>query len=113
MNSLCLCLAVVVVVCSAYPTYYYPQPEYDTILLRVPRQTYQEPQPLSDRPRYTVERSDDLEVAADTPYAAPPVGRVKIQVYRGPNNCGYGEAAYGKECYAPQGFYITEPGHYQ
>merc|ERR1712098_570097 len=86
----------VVGVCSAYPTYYYPQQEYfpmqqeyDTILVRVPRQIQgQEPKPFNNRPIYKVDRSDDLEAAADTPYAAAPVGRVKIQTYRGPSDGG-------------------------
>merc|ERR1712064_90479 len=46
---------------------------------------------------------DDLESAADNAYGAPPVGRVKIQAYRGPSK---GE---GYDVFAPWGYYNTQP----
>merc|ERR1711922_109248 len=55
-------------------------------------------------------RSDDLDIAADSVYAAPhvPLGRMKIQVYRGPNVPH--KDAYGHEEYfAPWGYYNTQP----
>jgi len=52
----------------------------------------------------------DQEVAADSSYAQPePLGRMKIQVYRGPN-VAYGKDAYGHEdSFAPWGYYNTQP----
>merc|ERR1712117_346241 len=44
---------------------------------------------------------EDLETAADAAYGAAPVGRVKIQVYRGPSKGDYD--------FAPWGYYNTQP----
>merc|ERR1712038_1833246 len=68
-------------------------------LYRVPRQLPQ------DRPQLGMRRSDqaDLQTAADAAYGAAPVGRVKIQVYRGPSK---GE---GYDVFAPWGYYNTQP----
>merc|ERR1719510_2552496 len=67
-------------------------------LLRVPRQMPQDRlNPLGQR------RADDLLPAADAAYGAAPVGRVKIQVYRGPSK---GE---GYDVFAPWGYYNTQP----
>merc|ERR1712014_171739 len=65
-------------------------------LVRVARQLPQ------DRPG-PLRRADDLQPAADTAYGGPPVGRVKIQVYRGPSK---GE---GYDVFAPWGYYNTQP----
>merc|ERR1712123_341380 len=99
MNIL-LSLCVLVGACSAYP-YYYAMPqqqEDDEILVRVPRQA------VNNRPSYLLpnERGDDQVVAADSTYSQPaaPVGRVKIQTYRGPSPGG----EYG---FAPWGYYNT------
>merc|ERR1712156_597722 len=71
----------------AYPVMYVPEAVYQDSLYRVPRQ---------------INRQDDLVTAADTGYAAPgPVGRVKIQVYRGPSKGDYD--------FAPWGYYNTQP----
>merc|ERR1719510_2175000 len=64
-------------------------------LVRVPRQLQDRPLPLR--------RADDLQPAADAAYGAAPVGRVKIQVYRGPSK---GE---GYDVFAPWGYYNTQP----
>merc|ERR1712109_218557 len=73
----------------AYPVMYVPEAVYQDSLYRVPRQ---------------IQRADDLVTAADTGYAAPgPVGRVKIQTYRGPSK---GE---GYDVFAPWGYYNTQP----
>jgi len=52
-----------------------------------------------------VARQADQYPEADTSYAAPaaPLGRVKIQVYRGPSK---GE---GYDIFAPWGYYNTQP----
>merc|ERR1711953_1330492 len=65
-------------------------------LVRVARQLPQ------DRPG-PLRRADDLQPAADTAYGGPPVGRVKIQVYRGPSK---GE---GYDVFAPWGYYNPQP----
>eukprot|EP00092_Neocalanus_flemingeri_P058441 GFUD01069636.1.p1 GENE.GFUD01069636.1~~GFUD01069636.1.p1 ORF type:complete len:123 (+),score=15.60 GFUD01069636.1:57-371(+) len=69
--------------CSPYEAYY-PKAVYpEEAVYRFPRQA-------------------DLATAADTGYAAPgPVGRVKIQVYRGPSKGDYD--------FAPWGYYNTQP----
>merc|ERR1712203_696052 len=74
----------------AYPAVYYPEAMYpQEAIYRFPRQ---------------IQRADDLVTAADTGYAAPgPVGRVKIQTYRGPSK---GE---GYDVFAPWGYYNTQP----
>merc|ERR1711936_35053 len=70
---------------APYPALYYPDTGEE--VYRVPRQ---------------ISRADDLLTAADTGYAAPgPVGRVKIQVYRGPSKGDYD--------FAPWGYYNTQP----
>merc|ERR1712227_259226 len=58
-----------------------------------------------DRPpcRRRIQEEEDLETAADAAYGAAPVGRVKIQTYRGPSK---GE---GYEVFAPWGYYNTQP----
>merc|ERR1711872_346636 len=43
----------------------------------------------------------DQEASADTAYGAAPVGRVKIQTYRGPSKGDYD--------FAPWGYYNTQP----
>merc|ERR1712106_772912 len=98
MNIL-LSLCVLVGACSAGPYYYAvpQQQEYDEILVRVPRQAQ------VNRPSYLLP-SDDQVLAADSTYSQPaaPVGRVKIQTYRGPSDGG----EYG---FAPWGYYNTQP----
>merc|ERR1712002_66459 len=71
----------------AYPMAYPPMPyeEVDAVQ-RFPRQG-----------------GDDQVFAADSSYGAAPVGRVKIQVYRGPSK---GE---GYDVFAPWGYYNTQP----
>merc|ERR1719510_836320 len=79
---------------TAYPMFFLEEEP----LLRVPRQLPQDRlNPLGQR------RADDLQSAADTAYGGPPVGRVKIQVYRGPSK---GE---GYDVFAPWGYYNTQP----
>merc|ERR1712147_37817 len=53
--------------------------------------------------RRRIQEEEDLETAADAAYGAAPVGRVKIQTYRGPSK---GE---GYEVFAPWGYYNTQP----
>merc|ERR1712180_141068 len=77
-------LASLVAAASAVPLTYYPA-QYipsDEMLVRVPRQVG--PGPLGPSRR---EFQADQQASADTSYGAPPapVGRVKIQVYRGPS----------------------------
>merc|ERR1712223_1522285 len=65
-----------------YPAQYIPA---DEVLVRVPRQ-------LAQGPLRPVRQSDfaaDQEAFADTAYGAAPVGRVKIQTYRGPSKGDY------------------------
>merc|ERR1711994_48077 len=78
---------------TAYPMFFLEEES----LYRVPRQLPQ------DRPQLGMRRSDqaDLQTAADAAYGAAPVGRVKIQVYRGPNKGDYD--------FAPWGYYNTQP----
>merc|ERR1711936_185542 len=45
------------------------------------------------------------EASADTAYGAAPVGRVKIQTYRGPSKGDYD--------FAPWGYYNTQPADLQ
>merc|ERR1712126_65409 len=63
----------------------------DKILVRVTRQV--------GRPRAPY--IADQEASADTAYGAAPVGRVKIQTYRGPSKGDYD--------FAPWGYYNTQP----
>merc|ERR1712168_1396417 len=58
---------------------------------------------LKRQDQFVDQYEDDLESAADNTYGAPPVGRVKIQVYRGPSK---GE---GYDVFAPWGYYNTQP----
>jgi len=58
---------------------------------------------LKRQDQFVDQYEDDLDSAADTPYGAAPVGRVKIQVYRGPSK---GE---GYDVFAPWGYYNTQP----
>merc|ERR1712064_163425 len=58
---------------------------------------------LKRQDQFVDQYEDDLESAADNAYGAPPVGRVKIQVYRGPSK---GE---GYDVFAPWGYYNTQP----
>merc|ERR1712018_16497 len=80
---LLLAIATFVGAASAMPMVYYPA-QYipaDEVLVRVPRQ-------LAQGPLRPVRQSDfaaDQEASADTAYGAAPVGRVKIQTYRGPS----------------------------
>merc|ERR1712042_215206 len=79
----------------------YLNAETGEVMVRVGRQLEAGQQPID---------LVDQEVAADSSYAAPhvPLGRMKIQVYRGPN-VGYKDA-YGHEGYfAPWGYYNTQP----
>merc|ERR1712241_510752 len=76
---------------TAYPMFFLEEEPY-----RVPRQLPQD-RPLIAGGR----RSDDLQTAADAAYGAAPVGRVKIQVYRGPSKGDYD--------FAPWGYYNTQP----
>merc|ERR1719382_1604539 len=80
---------------TAYPMFFLEEEP----LYRVPRQHPQ------DRPQLGMRRSEqaDLQTAADAAYGAAPVGRVKIQVYRGPSK---GE---GYDVFAPWGYYNTQP----
>merc|ERR1712024_342969 len=96
---LLLAIATFVGAASAMPMVYYPA-QYipaDEVLVRVPRQ-------LAQGPLRPVRQSDfaaDQEASADTAYGAAPVGRVKIQVYRGPSKGDYD--------FAPWGYYNTQP----
>merc|ERR1712018_816395 len=58
---------------------------------------------LKRQDQFVDDYADDLDSAADTPYGHAPVGRVKIQVYRGPSK---GE---GYDVFAPWGYYNTQP----
>merc|ERR1711953_1082266 len=80
---------------TAYPMFFLEEEP----LYRVPRQLPQERPQLGMGMR----RSDqaDLQTAADAAYGAAPVGRVKIQVYRGPSKGDYD--------FAPWGYYNTQP----
>merc|ERR1712223_260714 len=87
---LLLAIATFVGAASAMPMVYYPA-QYipaDEVLVLVPRQLPQGLQgPL--RPIRQRDFAADQEAAADTAYGAAPVGRVKIQVYRGPSKGDY------------------------
>merc|ERR1712147_74602 len=107
-------LAGLVAVTSAYPMFlledtdavYRPaEPVY-----RVARQVLQSQDDFqvpasrfAQAARRRIQEEDDLETAADAAYGAAPVGRVKIQTYRGPSK---GE---GYEVFAPWGYYNTQP----
>eukprot|EP00092_Neocalanus_flemingeri_P042889 GFUD01047084.1.p1 GENE.GFUD01047084.1~~GFUD01047084.1.p1 ORF type:complete len:104 (+),score=21.37 GFUD01047084.1:111-422(+) len=90
-----LALSCMAAVASAMP---YPMayPGYPAYPLAYPQAVYPE------EAVYRFPRQADLATAADTGYAAPgPVGRVKIQVYRGPSKGDYD--------FAPWGYYNTQP----
>merc|ERR1712228_457432 len=79
---------------SAYPMFLLEEEPY-----RVARQ-------MDNFPQAPIRRDSleaDLQTAADTAYGGAPVGRVKIQVYRGPSK---GE---GYDVFAPWGYYNTQP----
>merc|ERR1712051_694201 len=87
LPALVLSASLALAAAAPYPALYYP--DTGEVVYRVPRQ---------------ISRADDLLTAADTGYAAPgPVGRVKIQTYRGPSK---GE---GYDVFAPWGYYNTQP----
>merc|ERR1712072_1429964 len=99
---LLLAIATFVGAVSAMPMGYYPA-QYipvDEALVRVPRQLGQQG-PL--RPVRQSDFAADQEASADTAYGAAPVGRVKIQVYRGPSK------GTGYDAFAPWGYYNTQP----
>merc|ERR550534_1793888 len=56
---------------------------------------------FADAARRRIQEEEDLDTAADAAYGAAPVGRVKIQVYRGPSKGDYD--------FAPWGYYNTQP----
>merc|ERR1719517_199054 len=95
--KIALALLSLAAAATAYPMFLLEEEP----LYRVPRQLPELPR---DRP-YPMgqRRGDDLETAADAAYGAAPVGRVKIQVYRGPSK---GE---GYDVFAPWGYYNTQP----
>merc|ERR1712165_516518 len=103
---LLLAIATFVGAASAMPMVYYPA-QYipaDEVLVRVPRQL---PQGLQG-PLRPIRQSDfaaDQEASADTAYGAAPVGRVKIQTYRGPSKGDYD--------FAPWGYYNPQPADLQ
>merc|ERR1712172_260216 len=59
------------------------------------------PSRFAEAARRRIQEEEDLETAADAAYGAAPVGRVKIQVYRGPSKGDYD--------FAPWGYYNTQP----
>merc|ERR1712180_162923 len=90
-----LALVCLAAAASAMPYTYYPA-QYipaDEMLVRVPRQVARPQAPYIA----------DQEASADTAYGAAPVGRVKIQVYRGPSK------GTGYDAHAPWGYYNTQP----
>merc|ERR1711997_262523 len=101
---LLLAIATFLGAASAMPMVYYPA-QYipaDEVLVRVPRQLGQ--QGLQDPLRQS-DFAADQEASADTAYGAAPVGRVKIQTYRGPSKGDYD--------FAPWGYYNTQPADLQ
>merc|ERR1711910_8410 len=103
---LLLAIATFVGAASAMPMVYYPA-QYipaDEVLVRVPRQLPQGLQgPL--RPIRQRDFAADQEASADTAYGAAPVGRVKIQTFRGPSKGDYD--------FAPWGYYNAQPADLQ
>merc|ERR1712154_584235 len=90
--KIALALLSLAAAATAYPIFLLEEEP----LYRVPRQLPQDRlNPLGQR------RADDLQPAADAAYGAAPVGRVKIQVYRGPSKGDYD--------FAPWGYYNTQP----
>merc|ERR1712037_788537 len=102
---LLLAIATFVGAASAMPMVYYPA-QYipaDEVLVRVPRQLGQQGLQGPLRPVRQSDFAADQEASADTAYGAAPVGRVKIQVYRGPSK------GTGYDAFAPWGYYNTQP----
>merc|ERR1712137_365925 len=105
-------LAGLVAVTSAYPMFLLDDTDaaYAPVY-RVPRQVapqladdFNIPRSrFADAARRRIQEEEDLDTAADAAYGAAPVGRVKIQTYRGPSK---GE---GYEVFAPWGYYNTQP----
>merc|ERR1711962_1705180 len=86
----CLAAAASAMPYSYYPAQYIPA---DEMLVRVPRQVARPQAPYIA----------DQEASADTAYGVAPVGRVKIQTYRGPSE------GTGYDAFAPWGYYNTQP----
>merc|ERR1711997_1102087 len=99
---LLLAIATFVGAASAMPMVYYPA-QYipaDEVLVRVPRQLGQQGLQGPLRPVRQSDFAADQEASVDTAYGAAPVGRVKIQTYRGPSKGDYD--------FAPWGYYNTQ-----
>merc|ERR1711894_175034 len=103
-------LAGLVAVTSAYPMFLLEDAPYmppAAPLYRMARQAqladdFQVPRSrFADAARRRIQEEEDLDTAADAAYGAAPVGRVKIQVYRGPSKGDYD--------FAPWGYYNTQP----
>merc|ERR1739838_605033 len=103
-------LAGLVAVTSAYPMFLLDDADaaYAPVY-RMARQVPQMPDEFVPQSRFAaavrrrIQEEEDLDTAADAAYGAAPVGRVKIQTYRGPSK---GE---GYEVFAPWGYYNTQP----
>merc|ERR1711862_960204 len=103
-------LAGLVAVTSAYPMFLLEdgaEVAYEPIY-RMARQDpvqmaddFIRPSRFAEAARRRIQEEEDLETAADAAYGAAPVGRVKIQVYRGPSKGDYD--------FAPWGYYNTQP----
>merc|ERR1712045_773102 len=105
-------LAGLVAVTSAYPMFLLEdgaEVGYEPVY-RMARQApvqmaddFIRPSRFAEAARRRIQDEEDLDTAADAAYGAAPVGRVKIQTYRGPSK---GE---GYEVFAPWGYYNTQP----
>merc|ERR1712064_32327 len=86
MNTNILIISVIVTLVNSFPSP--PDPRFGEY-------------PVIDRTwdRANARFPRDQMVAEDTSYGQQPVGRVKIQVYRGPT----------KDYFAPWGYYNTQP----
>merc|ERR1711941_191889 len=100
-------LAGLVAASAAYPMFLLEEePAYEPVY-RVARQAPQmaddfvAPSRFAQAARRRIQEEEDLVTAADAAYGAVPVGRVKIQVYRGPSKGDYD--------FAPWGYYNTQP----
>merc|ERR1712172_113925 len=103
-------LAGLVAVTSAYPMFLLEdgaEVAYEPVY-RMARQApvqmagdFIRPSRFAEAARRRIQEEEDLETAADAAYGAAPVGRVKIQVYRGPSKGDYD--------FAPWGYYNTQP----
>merc|ERR1712027_148540 len=103
-------LAGLVAVTSAYPMFLLEDADaaYAPVY-RMARQVgptqmaddFVRPSRFAEAARRRIQEEEDLETAADAAYGAAPVGRVKIQVYRGPSKGDYD--------FAPWGYYNTQP----